>query len=311
MNQYICELCKYSSGNKSNYNKHMKSTKHYKKSIPVVETIEEKNPKNPKQSKTELKCQFCQREYSTVSNLTKHENKCAGKKLELHKLQIEMKYKDKELETRGKALESANKKINELEKALQNTKTAPTYNISIRKLIQTSYPDAPHLAQLNHYSIIHEDDEIDLVQDLIYYYKKNILDKYLGDIIIKYYKKENPRDQSMWSTDSARLNYIVKELMTSKRSQWSEDLKGLRIKQHIIEPLLNYIYEYVNDQIDDLHNQLEKADANTCRKIAYKQTLLGEIREKILNGILKDDIIKYITPSFRFNSDKTDALIMV
>ncbi|ARF11999.1 zinc finger protein [Klosneuvirus KNV1] len=301
MNKFVCETCNYSTDDKSNYNKHMKSTKHYKKSIQVVKT---EHIVNHKKSPKDYNCQFCKRIFTTSSNLTRHERVCAGKVIEKKELELELKYKDKELE-------NAHKKINELEKALRTTKTAPTYNISIRKLIQTSYPDAPCLAQLDHYSIIHEDDEIDLTQDLIYYQKKNILDKYLGDIIIKYYKKENPEDQSIWSTDSARLNYIIKELMASNRSQWSEDLKGLKIKHYIIEPLLNYIKDYINDQIDIMHEQIKASDANQCRKIGLRQTILAEIREQIFNGILEDDIIKYITPSFRFKSDKTDALINV
>jgi len=276
--------------------------------MPVVE-IQKK--KNPTKSKMDFNCQFCKRSFSTASNLTKHENKCAGRVLEIQKLQLEIKYRDKELEKNGKMLESAHDKINELEKVLRTTKTAPIYNISIRKLIQNSYPDAPHLDQLDHYSIIHEDDKIDLTQDLLYFYKKNILDKYLGDIIIKYYKKENPEEQSLWSTDSARLNYIVKELIASKRSQWSEDLKGIKIKKYIVEPLLNYIKEYINDQIDILHEQIAEAKRDQCINITVKQVTLGEIREKILNGTLKDEVIKYITPSFRFNTEKTDTLITV
>ena len=48
---------------------------------------------------------------------------------------------------------------------------------------------------------------------MIHYYKKNKLDKHIGDFIVIQYKKKNPELQSIWSSDVDRLNYFIRELM--------------------------------------------------------------------------------------------------
>ena len=43
---------------------------------------------------------------------------------------------------------------------------------------------------------------------LVYNYENKNLHKYLGDFIIGHYKKDNPSEQSMWSSDVSRLTYL-------------------------------------------------------------------------------------------------------
>lgn len=85
---------------------------------------------------------------------------------------------------------------------------------------------------------------MDHPKDLIFYYKKNKLDKYLGDFIVKHYKKDNPELQAMWNSDTERLNYFIRELYNIKNNQielkdtnenqkidiqWIVDRKGLKM----------------------------------------------------------------------------------
>lgn len=287
---YECGKCNYKTCDKSNFNKHIKSIKHRQKSISVVEVAPQDTCDVSK-----LLCPYCKMSYSRKSSLTRHQKVCASKQIEIEKLKVE-------LECKNQQLKESKKQIHNLETYIKTAKPT-TYNISVKKLVQQNYPDAPYLAMLEDYAVIHEDED-SFTKDLIYCNKKNILNSYLGDIIIKYYKKEDPKDQSLWSTDSSRLKYIIKELLASKKSNWSEDNKGLKINRYIIEPLLQYIHEYINEQIDILHEALYDADADMCRKIGQKQLDLGYIREQIQNGQLKDAINKYIAPSFRFNNDK-------
>jgi len=233
---YECNKCNYKTYDKSNFNKHMKSIKHRQKSISVVEIAPQDT-----NDVSKILCSYCKMSFSRKSSLTRHQKVCVGKQIEIEKLKVELE-----------CMKSENK---ELKQYIKNTKPT-TYNISVKKLVQQNYPDAPHLAMLENYGVIHENEDIDFTRDLIYFYKKNKLNAYLGDIIIKYYKKEDPKDQSLWSTDSSRLKYIIKELIASKKSMWSEDDKGLKINKYIIKPLLKYIHEYINDQIDELHDKL-------------------------------------------------------
>ena len=292
--KYNCEICNYETDDKSNFNKHLNSKAHAKKNTGIHNININVNKMLP----SKFQCPICLKFYSSVSSLSRHKNKyCTGEiltedaKLKLEKefdaklkqkeLEIELKYSKQIIEEMKTEKQQLQKDNNELKQYIKTVKPT-TVNISVKKLIQQNYPNAPHLAMLENYSVIHED--IDFTSDLIYYYKKNKLNAYLGDIIIKYYKKEDPKEQSLWSTDSSRLKYIIKELIASKKSMWSEDDKGLKINKHIIKPLLKYICDYCYDIINVLHEEIYEATAKECIEINKKQSYLSEIREQILNG---------------------------
>lgn len=310
-----CEKCNYETRDKSNFNKHLKSVAHLKVNPGITSKLTQKGNF---QVPGKFQCPKCDKIFATAPSLSRHKNKICKidelkekvrdelkKEFEIEMMKQQLEHKNEIIETIKKDNKELKQDNNELKQYIQTAKPATTnnYNISIKKMIQQTYPDAPHLKRLEDYSIIHEDDDINLMQDLIYFHGKNKLNKYLGDIIIKYYKKEDPKDQALWSTDSSRLKYIIKELLASKNSHWNEDDKGLKINKCIIEPLLKYIHEYINDQIDKIDDDLQEATADECIPLSLKQLNLAFIREQIQNGTLKDAIIKYIAPSFRFNSD--------
>lgn len=319
--KFLCITCNYESNDKSNYNRHLNSKAHLRKILV-----------NSKKRLSEFQCPKCDKIFKSAPGLSRHKNNYCKlpndinnklnekqKEIEIMKreleivnikkeLEVENIKKDLEIEYGKKLLEKSETEIKELKQYIKNTKPT-TYNISVKKMIQQSYPDAPHLTMLKNYAIIHESKDIDFTEDLIKNHKLNRLNSYLGDIIIKYYKKEDPKTQSLWSTDSSRLKYIIKELLASKKSNWSEDDKGIKINKYVIKPLLKYILEYINDKIDRLHDIIEDHDTNATKAVDLNQIQieLNDIREQIKNGQLKDAINKYIAPNFKLE----DKLIAV
>ena len=92
MVEYNCLLCSYKTTFTTNYNKHLKSKKHLAKEKEIangktqieskLNPIESKlNPNesklNPNESFKKFICNFCNKEYSTNSNLHKHLKKCS------------------------------------------------------------------------------------------------------------------------------------------------------------------------------------------------------------------------------------------
>jgi hypothetical protein len=49
-----------------------------------------------------------------------------------------------------------------------------------------------------------------LIDTLLYHYRKNSIHKIFGDHIVSIYKKDNLIDQSTHTTDTSKMNYIVK-----------------------------------------------------------------------------------------------------
>jgi hypothetical protein len=76
--------------------------------------------------------------------------------------------------------------------------------------------------------------------DGLYHFENDTLDKFIGDIIIKQYIKEDPKVQSVWNTDVSRLAYLVRELINNKK-EWSIDKGGNKVTEYIIKPILDFI----------------------------------------------------------------------
>lgn len=307
--KYKCEDCNYETNDKSNFNKHLNSKSH-EKIIQSNQPIQ-KLPASP------LQCIMCNKVYATNSSLTRHTNYYCKKKTHdinnVEKIKEELahdfneKLKQKEIEfEKEKAdykIQMLENQVKELKDFIRSGKAAPTYNISVEKFIQQSYPDAPHIAQLEDYSII-EDDEEKLIDSLIDQFQKKQLDKYFGDFIITNYKKDDPTNQSIWNSDTARLTYIIKELLANNKSSWNKDAKGEKTKNYIIKPLLEYIKELVNKYIQiysDLTDEehIDQLNTNEIQDYTIKGIYLTQIRSYVENKQLREDILKYLAPHFQ------------
>ena len=164
-------------------------------------------------------------------NMIKEQLNEAKKQIEATSKQCE-----KQIDAVNKQVELVNKHVESLQ--LENQFQKQIINSAggmIKKSMNTlsylllNYKDAPHIKELADYSIICK-NIAELVKNLTYYHDKNKLDKYiakpragpLGDFIIRQYKREEPELQSIWSTDTDRLNYFICELMKEQKTQWVE-----------------------------------------------------------------------------------------
>lgn len=294
--EFKCTQCNYITMNKSNYNKHLKSIKHMKRIITPDSSYHEDPTIFKNQTKLIYQCQQCSVIYTRQSSLTNHKRMCTDALIEVQKLE---NIKQIEIEKLKTELHMKNKQINTLENFIQTIKTSSTYNITIKKLVKTSYSNAPALTQLDNYEVIHDKQFVDFIDEIISYNDQKILYKYIGDIIIKYYKKDKPEDQSLWNTDVSRLNYIIKEVIASNKSRWVDDTNANRIKESIIQPLLQHIKSHIKNEHKLIHNKMRKGSADVCIQLTPKINNLAKIQLEINNGMLEDDIVKYISPSFR------------
>ncbi len=137
---------------------------------------------------------------------------------------------------------------------------------------------------------------------LIYYSELNQLHKLIGDFIITIYKKDNPNEQSMWSTDVKRLNYIIRSLCASIESDilandsymWQVDKNGIKITEYIIFPIINEIKNIINREIE--YNTLDNVNIKYNK---VKELLaLYNVSTQICDPILPVEINKYIAPHF-------------
>ena len=187
-----------------------------------------------------------------------------------------------------------------------------TYNVHAQTFVQQNYPGAPLLKKLKDYEILDnydEDEDSNLIEKLVHYQEEKLLDQFFGDFIITSYKKKDPKEQSLWTSDSARLTYIIKELIENENDDeiWNKDPKAKRTSTYIIDPMLEYIRNNISIYFRINNKYLKSLDFKQAQNYREIYRVLGEIKMDITNGIIKKQIIKYITPYFQLANTTTKS----
>lgn len=311
--KYFCELCNYNTHDKSNYNRHLRTKIHTTK-LDVSGYTRNDQAHGRKQRYI---CDSCGAKFKYTSGLYRHRK---------------ARCNNNNTSTTNNNL-NITQLINVITELNENLKVSKsnTVNYITVKYIQQNFLMAPPLDKLQDYADKFNDtlaiEELDnssnssnssitstssnnnnsnnkhdsrLMEQLIFNFKSNTLHKYLGDFIIKYYKKDEPSQQSIWNTDTSRLNYFIKELITNNETNWTKDSKGIKTKNYIIIPLLEYINAYVTNSYNYLNKKLVKEHSiKKCNIIAKDMQSLQEITKCINNNnVLTDQIIRYIAPYF-------------
>ena len=291
MSKYNCEICSFNTGNKTDYNRHNRTKKH-KEKVKASNNESNMNPKRIQyESKNKFACDYCDNLYSTQSNRSKHMAKCAKKIINdtIKEKETEYIIKDKDLSIKDKEIEILKNQVAIYESLLRSSMAPQTINNF--NFISNTYTDTPALKCQPSYISICEAKTMSLVELIYLYYHDNKLVIFIGDYIIKLYKKEEPKDQAMWSSDVSRLTYIIRESCNKKRNVWSYDKKGAQTKKIIIEPALNYLREKLFDYCQQNSGSIKES-------VLKHMITANEVIQLIDSGKLADDIVRYIAPEF-------------
>mgnify|MGYP001764006584 FL=1 len=299
MVQYTCDTCNYNTHKKTDYNRHIKSTKHLEKvkeTNNIIPTTPDVSPTlAPVQAdKKVYTCTICNNTFTRTSSLSRHKKTC-----------IEGKLKDAEVEALKKELEQFKQKENEFKKQIDSyekllSSAIGPKNVTNYNYIQMNYPNAPVLAGKKSYANLLKTNKMKLVDLIIMYYEQNRLVTFIGDYLIKEYLHKEPEKQSLWTTDLARLTYIISQAH-KKGSEWSYDKKGSKTKKIIIEPVLEYI-----------RNELARYNEKNCESnetiVLKKMMTINNILPEIDGNILIEKINKYISPKFIVSQGESDMI---
>jgi hypothetical protein len=227
---YKCIYCNFETNDSGNYSRHKVTKKHLS------------NLKNDSDKVT------IEKEYETLKNKMK-EMEIEYK----HKMELLEKEKDKEIEK----LEAVIKVYKEQgAKTINNTQNN-TINIGALNYVNEHFKDAPPLEKISNF-IINGIDTNDVsqhdkfIKDIIYYNNNKILHEYLGDHIVDLYKKNDLNKQSFHTTDTSRLNYVVRIIENSN------DLNSNNSEQDYSDSdSEDDRYNYINEEtIDPDHLEL-------------------------------------------------------
>lgn len=288
--KYECNHCNYSTDDRGNWSRH-RSTKRHR--LNTMETDNEVDAMNSYDMI--MQCQFCSHTFSRKSALMRHYKTCPLKN-------------ERELLMKINHLEETIKNLNDdkaqmhadnvhLQELSQSANNVALQSMSALKFLTKNYkpdeliPYDPDLLQ-------GDTDDDDFIGILVLRQRHKQLHKFIGDAIIAYYQKENPKDQSLWSSDISRLNYIISEVYDGKQ-RWVIDKNALRIRDIIIKPTLKKLdatlISYATKK--DIRN-MNAEDTATLLRRRYGCI---EIHKRIESREIENTIMAYITPQFYLN----------
>lgn len=307
--------------------------------------------------KSHFECVYCCKKYTRCYNKERHERVCKkrGKPINFpanidHLNNAETMEIKTELRIEKILSKHANDQNNFIKKELEYYKkmlnmAGGMANKAVRSLthVVTNYADAPPLEKINTDDIRRikgsnnddkEEYEYKLIDEVFYAYNHNNIGKYIGDIIIALYKKDNPNEQSIWNTDTSRLTYLIKKINDDddddddgdhnnndgdiaeigltkdkcKSSKWIVDKKGVETIEYIIDPIVNKIKilskVFRDDNCpdpDDPNYDYDEIDHDRVMRI---NTIYVRLMTDIDDKKIHNQVLKYISSYFYHNKEK-------
>jgi hypothetical protein len=338
MKIYKCDICNFISNNKTNYTNHLKTTIHInnintkheiiddskievlllKQQIEFLkektEILEEKKELESKLIKAELESKF--------------ESKLIKEKTENKMLQKQSKEKTKLIKENNKQLlKTKDEQIDLIQKNnLESIKHAYSEGkmnaMSFVSVCYNKTPKMPFLPKDAKYVVsdVKSDKEIKywidkrpefadeyIAERLLHIYERKDFANYICSIVFKAYKKDDPAEQTFWASDVSRLIYIVRSTLNQK-DEWVYDKKGLIIKESIIDPLLNEVYDiitkykkYMEDKY--LHSTIKEESDYYMSKLPILKVAENLIKDFRNRQSIKNQIIRVLAPMFFLDRD--------
>lgn len=164
-------------------------------------------------------------------------------------------------------------------------KLKPKNIISICDYLNENYNDVNILEPIIDYSSI------------VYEKLNTKLHIYVGDFIVKSYKKSN---QSIWYNAP---NYLIRECIDNKLI-WKIDKKGIKMTAIIINPIVEHIKDNIAKYISIKFDEM-KTDIDGHQNDIILSKINGAMMEmkNIENKILHKKIFNYVSPYFLFNQN--------
>ena len=277
MEVYYCPSCNYTNKLVADFKKHLNSKKH-------IENNKNKSNKDVKLYKKKLfECEICNITFFNKMTKSIHVKQChlvdlnlenknsnyANSSIDIN-AQIEMAVLKKtvelmqnQIDIMSGTIKSNNNMAERTASALEKTasateKTAEVANksMNILKRVQIQFPDAPPLKKLKKeeaYSMLgydnpnmtEEENEKFVRLVLANYDNKNIAN-FFGNLIVNYYKEDDVKNARFWSSDVARLCFVIMRTVEKEnKNEWFRDKSGAKFTEMVLFPMfdaLNIIF---------------------------------------------------------------------
>jgi len=318
MAEFECITCNYKTNLKANLDRHNNTSKHKKKKASDHIIIS--------QNEHSSACDNCCKNKKIEHELSILELKLKFAEKEINRLHDEIKKKDEIIKEKENEMKNNNKYLveeNEYKKLILE-KLSFKSDTSTIKYLNHHYKNAPILETIKDITKLINSDDKKLCEKVLYAFEHQTLDKFIGDIIIEEYRKEDPSMISFWNGDKNRLHCFIREEVSGKII-WTVDNNGTKVKSIVIQPFIEFIKNKINiyngqcykekDLLDDELIKYSKNDQATRDKNIDNIQSTKSKRDKLIdinricsellmtNGIkdIEHKVLKYIAPYFHID----------
>jgi hypothetical protein len=343
--RYKCKCCNYKTDLLSNFNRHNESKSHINKKICInnksnIENIEIANVDNKILIENLLlkqKVKFLEEKTVLIEEKKQIESKLIRAEMESklikekteNKLLHKQSKKEKKLfnEHKKELLKSKDVQIdlvqhNNIESARHAYSEGKMNALTFVSLCYKKTSIMPTIPMDSDYVVadVKSDKEIKywieqkpdfadeyIAERLLHIYDNKGFINYITNIVVKAYKKYDPAEQTFWASDVSRLIYIVRSTFNQK-DEWVYDKKGVIIKESIIDPLLDEVYniivkyrKYMEDRY--LHSLIEEENDYYMKKLSILKIVDKLIDDFKNRQSIKNQIIRVLAPKFFLDRD--------
>ena len=288
-NDHNCPFCnnKYT---KQNLARHKNACSEKKNLVDSYSQREKENEVIIKELKEQIIKEIAHRD-----DIIKSKDDISAKEI-IHKDDI-IKNKEDIIKSKDETILTLTHENANLKALLNNAGVLVEKSISTLNYITKTYTEAPALEYITNISELDAELAEELVvESIIDQYRNNTLIAFLGNLIVKTYKKADPAKQSVWNSDTDRLTYIIRTLLKNKSHHWQLDKKGIETADYIIKPILVYIKDKISAYIATCELGKRTDETEKIMSIMHNLNDSHKILCIIEDNTLTESILKYIAP---------------
>ena len=208
-----------------------------------------------------------------------------------------IKSKDEIIKSKDETILTLTHENKNLKTILNGAGTLVDKSISTLNYITKNYTEAPALEMITDVPSLHRDlSEEHIVETIIQKYRNSKLIAFIGDLLIKQYKKADPAKQSIWNSDTDRLTYVIRTLLSNKSYYWKIDKKGIDTANCMIKPILDHIKERLDNYLDTCEKCKRTDDTEKIMSTMNSLHDAHAVIQSIKDGSLSDSILRYMAP---------------
>ena len=288
MIQHICKVCNFSSNQKSAYNIHINTQKHKNNIILNKQNTDTTGNININ---------------NKIDNLTKQNELVVKQNIEVLKQNEELKQEIEKL----KAINNQN--TNKIVKEARSIKK------SILTILNTNFKDTPSIDYIDEkefrkeleleYNTQIDDKENRLFMRIFNDYENKKLIRILANLILKFIKKEDQKNQPVFNIDSARGNYATKI-----EDIWHNDKSGVQLKKYTLDMIIKYLLNVLDIFRQRLEEMIKKKNKTQEERdyVMLYQDLFLEVRSYLMNTNTHKKVILFMCPELRLDQKMLETL---